>query len=222
MRGLLAKAEATDFPDEADALSAKAQALMAKFALDRAMVEAAGTDAPPAGPAARRLWLEPPYVSAKSHLVDAVAAANGCRAVTATDLGFITVVGDEADLQLVEMLVTSLLVQATREMLRAGGRRSAGVGTTRSYRHAFLISYAVRIGERLRAAVHEARTAVRDEQRLLPVLARRDERIGALVTELFPRTVKKQASVSNRAGWAHGRAAADLARLDSRRPIKEG
>jgi Protein of unknown function (DUF2786) len=223
VRALLAKAEGTDFPDEADALSAKAQALMAKFSLDRAMVDATANGEPPAGPAARRVWLQAPYVSAKSHLVDAVAQANGCRAVTATALRVVTILGEDADLQLVELLVTSLLVQATREMLRAGGQRSAAGGSsTRSYRHAFLISYAVRIGERLRAAVHDARVAVVDEQRLLPVLARRDEQVDALVTDLFPHTVAKQVSVSNRAGWAHGRAAADLATLDTRRPVSGG
>lgn len=222
IRSLLAKAEATDYEDEADALSAKAQELMTKFALDRAAVEAAD-DAPesPDAPAGRRIWLHPPYISAKTHLVSAVSRANNCRAVTTGDLAFVTVLGHETDLQLVELLTTSLLVQAGREMLRAGRQISrSGQSRTRSYRHAFLVSYAVRIGERLHAAAQAAQAAVDDAERLLPVLAARDERVDRLFAELFPATVTKRVAVTNRAGWEHGRTAAELASLDARRPVE--
>lgn len=39
VRSLLAKAESTDFDDEADALSAEAQELMSRYALDRALLD---------------------------------------------------------------------------------------------------------------------------------------------------------------------------------------
>lgn len=221
IRSLLAKAETTDYEQEADALSAKAQELMTKFALDRAAVEAADhAPGPLDAPAGCRIWLHPPYISAKTHLVSAVSQANSCRAVTTGDLGFVTVLGHEADLQLVEVLTTSLLVQAGREMLRAGRQITRfGQSRTRSYRHAFLVSYAVRIGERLRAAAQAAQAAVDDADRLLPVLAARDERVDRLFAELFPATVTKRVGVTNRAGWEHGRTAADLASLDARRPV---
>ena len=62
-----------------------------------------------------------------------------------------------ADLAAVEMLFTSLLVQATAAMVHAGPRRDArGRSRTRSFRHAFLNAYAARIGERLRDAAGEA------------------------------------------------------------------
>ncbi len=223
IRSLLAKAEATDYEGEADALSAKAQELMTKFAIDRAAVEAAADGTKPLdAPAGRRIWLHPPYISAKTHLVSAVARANGCRAVTTGDLGFVTVLGHETDLQLVELLTTSLLVQASREMLRAGRQISrSGQSRTRSYRHAFLVSYAVRIGERLQAAAaHAAQSTVDDAERLLPVLTAREERVDRLFAELFPATVTKRVAVANRAGWEHGRTAAELASLDARRPVE--
>ncbi|MFW6091628.1 MAG: DUF2786 domain-containing protein, partial [Actinomycetota bacterium] len=88
-----------------------------------------------------------------------------------------------------------------------------------SYRHAFLVSYAVRIGERLSAAAQAAQAAADDANRLLPVLAARDERVNRLFAELFPATVTKRVGVTNRAGWEHGRTAADLASLDARRPV---
>ena len=71
IRRLLAKAEATEFPDEAEALSGKAQELMAKFSLDSALVEAAEVEIPDDS-AGRRIWVETPYVSAKAQLVGAV------------------------------------------------------------------------------------------------------------------------------------------------------
>ena len=40
VRGLLAKAESTEFPEEADALTVKAQELMAAYALDEALLDA--------------------------------------------------------------------------------------------------------------------------------------------------------------------------------------
>lgn len=52
VRALLAKAESTEFPDEAEALLAKAQALISRHAIDRAAV--AGETRPGGGAAARR------------------------------------------------------------------------------------------------------------------------------------------------------------------------
>lgn len=223
IRALLAKAESTGFPDEAEALSAKAQELMARFSLDRALVEAdAAPDRPADGVSGRRIWVEAPYVSAKTHLVGSVAAANRCRAVSHDGLGFVTVLGAEVDIALVEVLVTSLLVQAGRAMLQAGSRRGRhGESRTRSFRQSFLVSYSVRIGERLREAARASELAMgeADSARLLPVLARRDEELDRRLRELFPGAVRRGVSVTNAEGWAAGRTAADLARFDSRRPL---
>lgn len=222
IRGLLAKAESTEFASEADAFSAKAQELMAKFSLDRTLVEASAEASEPLdGATARRIWLDPPYVSAKANLVGAVARANGCRAITTPGLDFVTVLGRDPDVQLVELLVTSLLVQASREMLRAGSQVTAyGRSTTRSYRHSFLVSYAVRIGERLRAATQAVHDGVDDAERLLPALAKRARQVDDMFTELFPHTVSKRVSASNAVGWQHGRAAADLATLNTGRQVE--
>jgi hypothetical protein len=211
VRALLAKAESTDYPEEAEALSAKAQELMGRHALEQAVVAGPGDAAPRA--AARRLWLDPPYASAKSNLVHQVAAANRCRAVSLAALDMVTVVGHAADLATVELLVTSLLVQAGRAMLVADG--AVPRARTRSFRHAFLLAYATRIGERLTAASHEAQAHARAElgEGLLPVLAARAEVVERTVDELFPRVTRRRFSVGNGAGWAAGRAAADAASL---------
>lgn len=155
IRALLAKAEATGFPEEAEALSAKAQELMARHSIDEALL-AARTHAKDA-PGACRIGVEPPYETAKAVLLDAVAGTNRCRAVWNESLGFSTVVGFEPDLEAVELLYTSLLVQATAAMTKAeAAQRAGGRKRTKSFRQSFLAAYAHRIGDRLATAAEGA------------------------------------------------------------------
>ena len=220
VRALLAKAESTTFPEEAEALSAKAQELMSRYSLERIATDSAG-DADPHPATARRIWLDNPYVAAKALLVGAVAGANRCRSVLSEKLGFTTVLGDAVDLEIVELLSTSLLVQATRAMVSAGSQITrSGQSRTRSYRQSFLIAYATRIGERLNAAHDAGAAAVADPARLLPVLAARERVVEELVESMFPQSVSRSYSVGNAAGWHAGRAAADLATLDTRRAMR--
>ncbi|MBW8486139.1 DUF2786 domain-containing protein [Actinomadura parmotrematis] len=213
VRALLAKAESTEFPEEAEALSARAQQLMARHSIDRALLSArTGTGDAPSG---RRVAVDNPYDGPKAALLTVVADANRCRAVWHRELGLATVLGFPADLAAVEVLFTSLLVQATAAMLHAGPRRDAlGRSRTRSFRHAFLNAYAARVGERLRESAGAA-VAEAGGKDLLPVLSRRDEAVRQAVDSLFPNLSKGRArTVSNHEGWAAGRAAADRASLD--------
>jgi Protein of unknown function (DUF2786) len=224
IRGLLAKAESTEFPDEAEALSAKAQELMSRYSLHQAVLDHdSGRDPAVAG---RRLWIDAPYADAKALLVQAVATANRARTVWSSHLGFATVIGADVDLDGVELLVTSLLVQANRAML-AEGRQTTRNGTsrTRSFRQSFVVSYATRIGERLDSATSCATAEIDAEMqqaapaadsRLLPVLAARADATDEMTERLFPTMVQRGVSASNTAGWVAGRAAADLAQFDVR------
>ncbi|QFG26342.1 DUF2786 domain-containing protein [Actinomadura sp. WMMB 499] len=227
VRALLAKAESTEFPEEAEALSARAQELIARHSIDRALLDADSEDA--GGPAGCRIPVDSPYDAPKAVLLTVVADANHCRAVWHRELGFSTVLGFPADLAAVEMLFTSLLVQATSAMVHAGPRRdSGGRSRTRSFRHAFLNAYAARIGERLRdaaGAVAERAAAERAAAGAggrdpLPVLAARDGDVDRAVETMFPNLARGRAgSVSNLEGWAAGRAAADLASLNGRSEV---
>ena len=162
-------------------------------------------------------------MAAKALLVGAVAKANRCRSVLSEKLGFTTVLGDEVDLEIVELLSTSLLVQATRAMVSAGSQTTrTGQSRTRSYRQSFLIAYATRIGERLSTAHTVGAAAVADAARLLPVLAARERVVDELLESMFPQSVSRSYSVGNAAGWHAGRAAADLATLDARRAVAAG
>ncbi len=221
VRSLLAKAESTQFPEEAEALSGKAQELMSRHSLDRLLHEA--RQQPEGNPVtARRLWINPPYVLPKAMLVHAVATANRCRSVVSEALGFASLIGEAPDLEAVELLVTSLLVQADRAMLRYGRQSDRrGQSRTTSFRRSFLLAYAERIGERLRASTSGAVEDTGRRGELVPVLARQAERVDAATARLFPNAFEREARISNGYGWAAGLAAADLALLDSTLEVTE-
>jgi hypothetical protein len=237
IRALLAKAESTEYPEEAEAFTSKAQQLMAQHSISAALL-AAGAGSRDE-PAARRIGIDNPYEAPKALLLDAVTAANRCRTVWSRSLGFSTVVGYEPDLDAVELLYTSLLVQATTAMNRAGSRRDRhGRSRTRTFRQSFLVAYASRISERLMTATEQATSdavagAVPDgpegadatvglglppvsgaaDQRLLPVLAARADAVNDATDRMFPGVTAHALSGNDAEGWAHGTAAADRARL---------
>jgi hypothetical protein len=243
IRSLLAKAESTEFPEEAEALSARAQELMAKYSIDHALLAArAGNKEQPGG---RRIAVDNPYEGPKVTLLNTVAEANRCRAVWSKDVGLVTVVGFPADLDAVELLFTSLLVQANAAMIRAGGKKDEfGRSRTRSFRQSFLISYAIRIGERLaEAAGHAEQEAVARQRAarreatgedtaidagsagtdLVPFLAARRVAVDDTVDELFGSrlTTGRAVRATDAEGWVSGRAAADLATLHNRGAVAD-
>lgn len=206
IRALLAKAESTGYPDEAEALSAKAQHLMARHSIDAALLAASHDGGTGAG--ARRIGVERPYEGAKALLLDAVAEANRCRSVWSSELGFSTVVGHASDLDAVELLYTSLLVQADRALHRGRTSRS------RDFRESFLIAYASRI----RARLAEATAATEAEESaatpgLLPALASRALAVEDTTRRLFPTTTTSRLRARDADGWQHGESAADSAHL---------
>ncbi|MGW7078661.1 DUF2786 domain-containing protein [Streptomyces sp. NPDC054866] len=217
IRALLAKAEATGFPEEAEALTAKAQELMARHTIDEALL-ASRTHAKDT-PGACRIGVDAPYETAKAILLDAVATANRCRAVWNEAYGFSTVVGFEPDLEVVELLHTSLLVQGTAAMTKAeAGQRAGGRKRTKTFRQAFLLAYANRLGARLAAAAEDVAVESPEAGELLPVLAARDVAVTSHAERMFPETsTARVRGVSDREGWTSGTAAADEAQVAPRR-----
>jgi hypothetical protein len=218
IRALLAKAESTTSAAEAEAFTAGAQERMARHSINLAMLSA--TDPDRAGkPTGRRISIDSPYESAKASLLQAVSQANRCRAVWSSTLGFSTVIGFEADLDVVETLFTSLLVQVVTTMTRAATPTATGSRSrTRSFRSSFLSAYAQRISERLTGIVRSetgAATTRPGGADLLPVLASRNQAVEDTISTLFPTiTTRKTSSVYDAEGWHRGQAAADLAALN--------
>lgn len=219
IRGLLAKAESTDFPDEAESLTAKAQELMTRHAIDAALLDAGPSPTGGSAVGTRRVHVQDPYVRAKMQLLAAVAEANDVRVVWYSGLGIANLIGVRADVAAVELLFTSLLLQVAHALSaaeRLTGHRSA----SRSFRRSFLLGYAHRIGERLRTARRSAtaEAAAAHDVDLLPVLRTRQEAVEQRVAELFPhvRATRSRASV-DAGGWFAGRDAAERADVGHRR-----
>lgn len=232
VRMLLAKAESTPYEAEADTFTSAAHSLMARHSIDRAVLEAETTD--PDGPAATRLHTPAPYARQKFSLITAVAQANRCEAVWQEGLGFATVIGFEADLRAVELLVASLLIQAQAGVQRA---RPAWPGSSvATFRRSFLVGFTGRVAERLEQVTREETRAALEARaldrpaggqtgpgagtELVRVLADRAAAVDRSVSERFPRirTFRSRASLDID-GWHSGRAAGDRAQLAEPRAI---
>jgi hypothetical protein len=216
VRALLAKAESTTFEAEAEAFTAKAQELMARYAIEEAVARSQDPKHRVA-PVSRRIPIEDPYAVAKSFLLGEVAVANDVQTVWHDADALMGLVGQETDIAAVDALFTSLLAQCSQAMLAKGSQRDRyGRSMTRSYRQSFILAFAGRIGERLREAVAEARAAAQGEMStpLLPVLADRRAEVDDFLRQLYPGVQPMKGPVAtNRDGWTHGRAAAEMARL---------
>jgi hypothetical protein len=211
VQALLAKAESTPYPDEADAFFAKAQELMTRYAIDEALArgERVRTDKP----LLRSFTIEEPYRTAKRTLLTAVASANDVRVIIG-HAGSITLAGFADDIEVTELLFASLLVHATREMHMAASRDVPA--RLRAYRHAFFVAYGTRIAHRLdearRAATVEAET--KTGVSLVPVFAEREAAVDDFLKERFPRMRSaRRTSVSDARGVDAGFEAANRADL---------
>ncbi len=216
VRLLLSKAESTGFPDEAEALTAKAQELLARYSIDRVLLDGSDSAQGSGDASVRRVWIDEPYVAAKAQLLHVVAMVNRCRSVLTEPLGLATVAGHEDDLDTVETLFTSLLVQATTQMTASGSRiDSAGRSRTRSFRQSFLVAFAIRIGHRLQSAGEATVSAATEAhgKALVPILVSRVHAADEAIAELFPNLGQRGSRATDREGWMAGALAADLASL---------
>jgi hypothetical protein len=187
---------------------------MSKYAVDSALLDAAA----PSGvkPQTRNIVVETPYATAKTMLVGAVANAYGVRAITHRSSGPIrmTLVGFAADLQIVDLLYTSLLLQATTALRR---QRASG----RAFRRAFLIGFAAEVGQRL-AAAHQEAVAETGEASTALVLRNRAREVEEAVREQFPRLRTTRATVSDAGGLVAGRKSGADANLAAHRNQVDG
>jgi hypothetical protein len=223
IRALLAKAEGTTFEAEADAFTEKAQELMTRHSIDMAMLaaHAAGSSAQ-FGIESRRVHIDNPYADEKATFLAAIAHVNGAKCIWHPSAGFSTLMGFPVDLQLTDVLFTSLLVQATHASTAATAHDKTL--RTPSFRRAFIVSFADRISERLETASRHVTEEAEHEygDAMLPVLAQREAAVEQAYTEAFPNAVVMKAKRYNAHGWYAGREAADRADLGAGAAITQG
>jgi Protein of unknown function (DUF2786) len=231
IRKLLAKAERTDNPNEAEAFSAKAAQLIAEHRLDPGHVRAALEDG---RLDLRRIVLgRGAYVRGRLALLDAVARNNDCEVVFETGPRGTTaiVAGYEADLDVTEVLYTSLHVQASSQMAAVRARTPAA---TQRWRRSFLFGFATRVAELLEAVrVRAAEPTSASSHRApiahdLPDVLARTARVRAFAAGAFGRVgTARAAAPAQRSGWRDGHRAAASAdigrsRMAGRLAIERG
>jgi hypothetical protein len=213
IRKLLAKAEGTDNANEAEVFSAKAAQLIAAHRIDPRHV---GESLKSGELGLRRIVIgRGAYVRARLALLTAIASNHDCEVVFETGPTGTTasVAGFRSDLDIAEVLYTSLHAQAAAQM--AAVRRNTPAATQR-WRRAFLFGFARRVAELLATARDEARTAQQADDvdspisvDTLPDVLDRVGRVRQFAAASFGRVVAARAPAPAQAtGWRDGHSAA--------------
>lgn len=212
---LLAKAESTDFPAEAEALMAKAQELISRHAIDEAMLAAAGGRKDDTVET-RRFVIPAPYASTRSLLLSVIAEANGAKAIR-TQKGaeqVMVVYGWASILDDIETLFVSLSAYGAAKAAWATVPHGQ---SARRFRQAFLVGFASRIGDRLiEAAAHAeadyvAETPGATTTSTALVLVDRKAEVEAKIKAERGKISHSTVGSSSNAGMRAGAAAADRA-----------
>lgn len=218
IRKLLAKAEdPATTTEEAELYTAKATELMATYGIEAALLARRDPGRDPVGD--RQVRVEAPYAADKAQLLAAVALQLRCRAVQRRDHAdgarqlTLHLFGHESDLQRVELLFTSLLLQAAHALARtpvpplehkAAFRRSWLAGFTRA------IAQRLRAAERAAATASAPRFAATGTTTAL-VLADRSSAVAERMRQAYPHlrdaAPRRLSGSGARDGWAAGQAA---------------
>jgi hypothetical protein len=217
VRKLLAKAEGAATGAEAESYTAKAVELMARHGIDSALLATSGTD-DRIGPL--RLPVGDPYSSGKARLLGWTAAALGCRWVihpmSSGRVAAVTVFGHASDRERVELLYTSLLLQATSKLVRLRPRSS--FESVAAYRRSWLYGFAAEVHRRLVAAERAAaEQATADESGAGPsvalVLAGRRQQVESAFAATYPRLAAARRPALSGTGYSAGAMAGAMADL---------
>ena len=227
VRKLMDKAAATSNVHEADAFSRKAAELIARHRIDPDALVASAND----GLAVREIVLgRGAYVRARLALLMAVAEAHDGRVVFAsTPTGTVAyVAGHNSDLDLIEVLYTSLHTQAAAQM--ASERRSTPAATQR-HRRSFLFGYADRVAksfDEARVSAEASASVAADSASRSLARRERIQQVDEFVSKRFGRVRTARSSAgAELGGWSAGSAAAERAdlgrqRVDRRRSLGPG
>jgi len=208
VRKLLTQAEDDSVtPAEAQAFTAKAAELMAKYGIDRALLAA---DRPETDrPANRMLDIDNPWAREKAHLLCGLASAMRCQCIL---LGGshpgskVHIFGFSSDIERTDVLYTSILIQMSHGL--AGARVPEWSASPRAWRRSWLLGFATAVVARVRQAEHSAMVAatergVSGSDRAALVLADRSLAVRRQVEQAYPITRKTRVTYSG-SGYRDG------------------
>lgn len=216
IRKVLALAEGATTEGEAEAATRKAEILMAKYGIDRAMVS--HTD-PGSDPLEwQTITLQAPYAVQKACLLHTVAAAYNGQTIRRPGAAaganqVVEVCAHKSDLERIDILFTSLLLQIATGINRrvpAHGARAA------AYRRSYILGFNQAVRDRLREAAARARQESGDTTGTDLVLADRSALVRNAFTDRWP-NVRFTTVTSGGGGYGAGRAAGAAADLGGAR-----
>ncbi len=155
VRKLLAKAEAEGVTAaEAQALTAKAAELMAKYGIDRALLAARQPETDK--PDNRIVEIYNPWARAQAHLLCGLAAALRCQCILLPSRAGqrVHMFGYASDLERADVLYTSVLIQMWHGLVAADV--PARATSVRAWRRSWLLGFAAAVIARVRAAEQDA------------------------------------------------------------------
>lgn len=224
VRKLLAKAESTDSEAEAEALNEHAAKLIAQYGIDQALLAEDGKIADVIE--SRRIKVDAPYAVDKCSLLHLIAKPLRVQTVRTnagrrrSDGYVMVLIGYQSDLDRVDVLYTSLLVQAARELVRV--RPDYGWENVAAYRRSWFAGFTGAVYRRLKDAEERAAAVPVPEQRSGSrstelVLIDRKAQVALAVKKEFPRLVSGSSRSLSGSGAAAGRAAGERADLGGTR-----
>lgn len=225
VRALLAKAEdPAATTAEAEAFTAKATELMAKYGIEQAMIadRADSSDAP----GNRIITTSNPWAAERAKLVYWLAEAMRCKPIM---LGKedgdarVHIFGFASDLERVELLYTSLLLQMTTGLTRV---HVPYYEKPRAYRRSWLIGFVNEVTSRVREAERSAVAHAEAERQATTngessvstgrstalVLADREQAVRQAFAEEYP-SVRKSRTTFTGSGYGAGQAAGRRANI---------
>jgi hypothetical protein len=214
VRKLLAKAEAQGVtPHEAEALTAKAAELMARYGIDRAMLAATRPETDQ--PDNRVIDIANPWAQVRAHLLAGLAGAMRCQCIllNADAPGArVHIFGYRSDLERTDILYTSLLLQMAHGL--TASVPPAGARSPRAWRRSWLLGFAAAVVARVKSAEDRAAARAEAESSTGPstalVLADRSVVVRRQIEEAYPVTRQARITYSGsgyRAGYVQGQQA---------------
>lgn len=226
VRALLTQAEHPNTTEaEAEAFTAKAAALMTKYGIDTAMVADRDT-AKAESVTTLRIKVAAPFAREKGSLLSWIACASRCEAVlnkTGRTVETVTLFGFPTDLERVQVLYTSLLLQGTRDAVRA---QVPYYENAAAWRRTWWLGFASAVSARLEAAEKRAQATAEGERQVnnsggsrsvALVLADRSTQVEAAVATAFPRLKKSRKRQLSGGGLHEGYAAGQRADIGNTR-----
>ncbi len=223
IRSLLAKAEDPRTPEaEAELARKRAFEMMAKYGVEQAMLNDA--DSASDAPTDRQIVLDNPWAMERVRLINHIALALGCKVIHLGRDGSgparrVHIFGYASDLERVEVLYTSLLLQMNSGL--AAQSVPAGQGA-RAWRRSWLLGFIGRVGSRIEEAERGAReeatgqTSATGRSAAL-VLADRKAVVSRNYQQAYPRSRKGGSTTMTGNGYGAGWVAGSRADIGGKR-----